>query len=223
MAFGTLTIKPLGGGGRTSRLWEANLSWFLTASEVERVAARPATRPLGLMALVLALVASGSAASAEPLDKGVIFSVSRIDLTVRGAITPRCQLNGGGDIDFGELTANRSVEAPFALDCNVPFDIGVQSMRGGLAHETMPQGQGPFAGILPYDVRLSFPILRPSPSIVEASFNSSEATGRRFVSSGDGISGGAGKIALRTHAPAGAGLLAGRYAETLMLTVTPRM
>lgn len=200
------------------------MGWFLTASEVERVSARPAVKVGGLMALVLAAIASASAASAEPkMDKGIEVSTSRIDLTVRGGITPRCQLSGGGDVDFGELAGNRTATASFGLDCNVPFDVGVQSARGGLAHSTMPQGQGPFAGTLPYELHLSFPTLRPARSTIQASFNSAEVMSRRNVSSGDGISGGAGKIEFRTQAPSGAGLLAGRYSETLMLTVTPRM
>ncbi|KQR53306.1 hypothetical protein ASF81_11980 [Brevundimonas sp. Leaf168] len=172
----------------------------------------------GVVALIVSAVASPTLAKpvADNLDVGKTLNV-----TVTGRIVPRCEIQGGGDIDFGELTGGERATALFGLDCNVPFDLGVTSARGGLAHATKPQGEGPFSGVLPYDVTLTVPTLRPEPRTVRASFSSVDHTG--VLSSGDGIAAGGGKIEFRTRQPAGAGLLAGQYSETLTVTVTPRV
>lgn len=144
-----------------------------------------------------------------------------LNVAVEGRIVPRCEIQGGGDIDFGELSGGEQATALFGLDCNVPFDLGVTSARGGLAHATKPQGEGPFAGVLPYDLTLTVPTLRPEPHVIRTNFSSIDHTG--VLSSGDGIAAGGGKIEFRTRQPAGAGLLAGQYSETLTVTVTPRV
>jgi hypothetical protein len=144
-----------------------------------------------------------------------------LNVTVTGRIAPRCEIHGGGDIDFGELTGGERAVAPLGLDCNVPFDLAVSSARGGLAHATKPQGEGPFSGVLPYDMTLTIPTLRPTPRTVRRSFSSVERSGS--LSSGDGIAAGGGMIEFRMRRPMGAGLLAGQYTETLTVTVTPRV
>ncbi|MEE2849169.1 MAG: hypothetical protein VX561_04830 [Pseudomonadota bacterium] len=171
----------------------------------------------GAVALVVIGIASPALAKpvADNLDVGRTLSVM-----VMGQIKPRCQIEGGANIDFGELNGGERAVALFDLDCNVPFDIGVVSTRGGLAHVTKPQGEGPYAGVLPYDVLLTVPTRAPQPSILRAAFTS-QGGGR--ASSGDGIAVGGGKIEFRTHRPSGAGLLAGEYTETLTVTVSPRV
>ena len=176
----------------------------------------------GALATV-ALAALGAApAFAHGPDKSVALGRS-LDVGVTGRIASRCMLSGGGDIDLGELRGGEGAQAAFGLDCNVPFDIDVRSARGGLAHVTKPGGEGPFAGLLEYDLRLVVPTVRPAPATVEGRFTSRELLARRTLSSGDGISAGGGMIEFQTRRPEGAGLLAGRYTETVTLTVTPRM
>jgi len=171
----------------------------------------------GAVALIVTAIASPALAKpvADNLDVGRTLNV-----TVMGQITPRCAIQGGGDIDFGELSGGERASGLFGLDCNVPFNIEIKSANGGLTHVSQPQGEGPFSGILPYDVRLTVPTLRPSSAVVQTSFSSLQRTG--VLNSGDGISDGAGKIEIETRRPAGAGLLAGKYSETLTLTITPR-
>lgn len=159
-------------------------------------------------------------AAAKPSTNSIEMGRT-LNVAVTGRIPARCEISGGGDIDFGELTGGESATALFGLDCNVPFDLGVTSARGGLAHVSKPQGEGPFSGVLPYDVLLTVPTLRPEPRLVRGAFNSQDHIG--VISSGDGISAGGGKIEFRTRQPAGAGLLAGQYTETLTVTVTPRV
>jgi hypothetical protein len=148
---------------------------------------------------------------------------TRLNLGLSGNIASRCLLSGGGDIRFGELRGGEAARAAFGLDCNVPFTIDIRSAKGGLAHTTLPGGQGPFAGTLEYDMRLVIPTVSPQPVTVEGRFTSRELMGRRSVSSGDGISAGNGLIEFQMRQPEGAGLLAGDYNETVTLTITPRM
>ena len=180
--------------------------------------ARRLSAVLGTASLVAGL---GAAPALAKPNAGNIDIGKTLNVTVTGRIAPRCEIHGGGDIDFGELTGGERAVASLGLDCNVPFDLNVSSARGGLAHVTKPQGEGPFAGVLPYDVTLTIPTLRPTPRTVQRSFSSLDRSG--VLSSGDGIAAGGGVIEFRTRQPTGAGLLAGQYMETLIVTVTPRV
>ncbi len=179
----------------------------------------------GLLAIPFAWMVcfSASASAAVPIDASTQQLSNSVSLAVSGTISSHCQLSGGGSVELGRLSGDEHFVAPFGLDCNVPFDIGVRSQRGGLVNSRQPLGEGPFSGTLLYDVRVSFPVLRPERTLVEASFNSMEITAGGVLSSGEGISAGGGAIELRTIAPSGAGLLAGRYTETLSLVLVPRI
>ncbi len=177
-----------------------------------------------VVAMTAALIALPAAAESSTVPADIRASMGdRLDVKLTGRIEARCLMSGGGAIDFGELRGGEGAKANFGLDCNVPFDIDIRSARGGLAHATLPQGQGPFAGLLLYDLRMTVPTLRPTPDEVEGRYTSSELIGARKLSSGDGIGAGGGTLEFQMRPPAGAGLLAGGYQETLTLTVTPRM
>ena len=168
--------------------------------------------------------ASGAAAEDVRLTPEMRTDLSeRIDIKLTGRIDPRCQMSGGGEVKFGELRGGEGASALFGLDCNVPFDIDMRSSYGGLSHMTQPMGEGPFSGLLEYDVRLSLPTLRPTPAMVQGSYSSRQLMAKRTLSSGDGIAAGGGSLEFRMRRPEGVGLLAGAYRETLTLTVTPRM
>jgi len=171
---------------------------------------------------VLALAAPS--ARAEPNARTVGDVGVQLDVALNGHIVQRCEIRGGESIDLGELRGGLTAAADFGLDCNVPFDIQVVSTRGGLAHASQPLGEGPYSGTLPYDLNVTVPTLYPEREvIVRASFLSSNMIGRAVLSSGDGIASGRGSLELRTREPAGAGLLAGRYTETLTMTIIPRV
>ncbi len=184
-----------------------------------------AGRALALvLALGLAGAASAAAAEGIPLTPEIRAGLSdRIDVKLKGRIDARCQMSGGGELNFGQLRGGEGASAAFGLDCNVPFDIDMHSTYGGLSHATQPLGEGPYSGLLEYDVRLTVPTLLPTPATVQASYSSRQLIAKRTLSSGDGISAGGGSLEFRMRNPEGAGLLAGRYRETLTLTVTPRM
>lgn len=200
------------------------VGWFLTPSQVKCAAVRPMARVGGLMALATLVGASNVVAG--PTDKARGLEVGeRLELALEGRIVERCEIQGGGNVDLGELSGGREMSASFGLDCNLPFQIDLRSERGGLAHVNQPLGEGPFAGTLVYDLKVAVPTLRPRGErvLVEADFSSMELTSVRSVSSGEGISSGRGEVLLRTRAPTGAGLLAGQYMETLTMTIAPKV
>lgn len=168
-----------------------------------------------------ALLLAAGPASAQ--SKAVVATFSKLDVALTGHINDRCELAGGGDINFGELNAPKTAAADLFLNCNVPFDLGLQSSNGGLAHATLPTGQGPYAGNLGYTVNIRVPLLNPHPSTLHGSFNSAELKSRRTLTSGDAIAAGGAHLEFQTQAPVGAGLLAGEYSETFTVTLTARL
>lgn len=168
-----------------------------------------------------ALLATAVPASAQ--SKALIVTFSKLDVALTGHIQDRCELAGGGAINFGELTGHQTVATTLSLNCNVPFDLGLQSTYGGLSHATMPMGQGPYAGNLAYLVNIRVPTLSPQPAVLQGSFNSAELKSRRTLSSGDAIAAGGASLEFQTQSPTGAGLLAGEYSETFTVTLTARL
>lgn len=160
---------------------------------------------------------------ANAQSKAVIATFSKLDVALTGHINDRCELAGGRDIHFGELTGQETVAADLYLNCNVPFDLGLQSRNGGLAHTSLPTGQGPYAGNLGYTVNVLVPVLNPTPATLQANFNSAELKSRRTLSSGEAIAAGGARLEFHTQTPTGAGLLAGEYSEVFTVTLTARL
>lgn len=200
------------------------MSRFRNASGIVD-AMKPIARLVG-MSVAAAVGIAASAAAAEPPDLRRGYEVgARLEVALEGRIVERCEIVGGGDVDLGELTGGKEMSTSFGLDCNLPFQIDLRSERGGLAHAVQPQGEGPYAGVLAYDLKVAVPTLQPRGErvVVEGDFSSMELIGVRSISSGEGISAGRGDILLKTRTPPGAGLLAGRYQETLTMTIVPRV
>ena len=193
------------------------MGWFLTPSQVKCAAARPMARLCAVFGGIV-VVAGAGAVHADALE-----STSGFDVAVTGRIVSDCRLSGGGSIDFGELTGNEVVTADFGLRCNVPFDISFESARGGLAHVTKPRGEGPFAGMLAYTLNVAVPTRSPQNGMMSAAYASADLTARKTLSSGEAIAAGGGRLQIRTQRPQGAGLLAGEYAETINVTLQPRV
>lgn len=208
-----------------SALTKRTLLSIQAACSEGRMASRHAGRKV-CAAIVAASAIFGTAAAAEsgPALSAIRTDLSNsIDLKLTGSIPARCFIAGGREIDFGYVRGGEVARAHFGLDCNLPFDVAVQSLRGGLAHDTSPQGEGPFAGLLGYDLTLTIPTLRPLPEMVRGQYTSRELRGSRTLSSGDAIGAGGGTLEFRMHQPEGAGLLAGQYSETLTLVISPAM
>lgn len=171
-------------------------------------------------ALALLLMGSLGAASAHA---ETMIGVKSIDMLVHGTIAQHCAMGGIGDMKFGDLTRpdlQASVAVQFS--CNVPFRVKVQAANGGLTNTAFPHGQGPYAGSLPYTIGFAIPVLKPAEWMVDRSFNSRELTGGRTFDSAGGIATRGMKLDVALGRPSGdAGLLAGDYSETIVITVTP--
>ncbi len=174
---------------------------------------------------LLALAAAAAIVVPFTASAGVLDSetAAKLDVELTGQVSPKCEITGGGGIDFNELIAEGAASSQLDLGCNVPFDLRLQSGNGALTHVSSPQGEGPFAGALPYTLELTAPTLSPHPSVLHGAFTSQQLRGGVTLSSGDAIASGPARIEVRTAAPGGAGLLAGAYAERFTVMVIPRI
>lgn len=177
-------------------------------------------------AAIAAIIALGVATAANAngtVDRNLDgVSGKQLTLSLSGRVAPDCRLAGGGDINLGELRGGLEVDASLGLACNVPFDLVIRSNKGGLANLEMPGGQGPYAGTLPYTLAVSVPVMTPQTRTISADFTSDQLRGGRSVSSGDGVAFQGAQLHIATSQTTGAGLLAGRYAETIDITLQPR-
>lgn len=146
-----------------------------------------------------------------------------VDLLLVGNISARCSIGGGRNLDLGELSSQKQAVARFDLGCNLPFQLNFRSAFGGMAHVTQPGGEGPYEGLLPYNLGVTIPALSPDPLQLQSEFTSSQMVAGAVLDSGEAIARGGGEIRLRTQLPAGKSLLAGRYADSITITITPRV
>ncbi|MAM57749.1 MAG: hypothetical protein CMN25_10480 [Salinicola sp.] len=160
---------------------------------------------------------------ASPAAADEIDNARSVNIAVDGTITQRCAMGSIPDIDFGDLSrGGLSARARVALDCNVPFTMAISGSGGALTHTAMPLGQGPYSGALPYALGISMAVRHPSIEIVNRVFESHELRGGGSFSSNGGIATDGMTLSIELGAPSGeAGLLAGSYAETITITVSP--
>jgi len=158
-----------------------------------------------------------------PIGSDVFESTSGFDVLVQADIPARCELGEGTEHNFGELRGNLSLHTSVGIKCNVPFDLKISAAFGGLAHNVMPNGQGPFSGRLAYALAVEVPIIDPAPRTISKTYQSQELLGGATLSSDQGIADGRAQLKFRTGQPEGAGLLAGEYSETINLVLVPRM
>lgn len=180
---------------------------------------RRAALACGLASLAVFFAGGASAEGpTSPTD-----GTDRLTVEVAGHITPRCGMGSIADRHLGEITGGgMSLRTELALDCNVPFALTFASANGGLAHRTLPLGQGPYSGRLGYQMQVDLPVRLPAQQTVTTSFNSDQMRAGAVVSSLNGISDGPARIRMNFETAAGAGLLAGRYSETVTITLAPR-
>ena len=171
-----------------------------------------------LLAGLLAAVCFASPAAADEIDNS-----RAVQIAVDGTISQRCAMGSIPNIDFGDLNrGNLSVRARVALDCNVPFTMVISGSTGGLTHTTMPLGQGPYSGAVPYALGISMAVRHPSVETVNRVFDSRELRSGGSLSSNGGIATDGMMLSIELGTPSGeAGLLAGNYAETITITVSP--
>jgi len=171
----------------------------------------------------LLLVAATAMAVATPAYAGGIENVRSLDIAVSGSIRQHCAMGSVPDMDFGNLQRRGlGVQAQVAFDCNVPFTMTIKGAHGALTHTTMPNGQGPYGGALPYSLSVEMPVRLPATQVVSKSFDSRQIQAGGVISSNGGIATDGMRLAVELGHPSGeAGLLAGEYAETITITVSP--
>jgi len=180
----------------------------------------PGVKPFGAIALLaLSLVATCANASDESSRAGD----AAVDLVLFGNIPSKCSVGGNGTIDLGELSGRQQATVRFDVGCNVPFEMIFRSTSGGIAHVKQPQGEGPYAGMLPYRLGVDVPALSPLPTKLHADFTSNQMLAGAVLNSGDAIAAGGGEISLQTDTAPGRDLLAGQYADEITIVIHPRV
>lgn len=175
--------------------------------------------PLLRIALLAAAALVPAAAHADEID-----NVRSLTLAVSGRVSEYCALGDIADMHFGDITRpNLRAATRVPLNCNVPFDMTIKAARGGLTHEALPTGQGPYSGTLPYTIDIAMPVRKPQRALVGRSFESRDLLGGRTISSEGGIAIDGMALTVALGRPSGeAGLLAGKYGETIEITIAPR-
>ncbi|KLE32329.1 hypothetical protein [Aurantiacibacter luteus] len=160
---------------------------------------------------------------ASPAAADEIENARTVQIAVDGTISQRCAMGNVPNIDFGELNrGGQTMRARVALDCNVPFTMKISGSTGALTHTSMPLGQGPYSGALPYALGIAMAVRHPSLETVNRVFDSRSLRGGGSFSSNGGIATDGMTLSIELGTPSGeAGLLAGHYAETITITVSP--
>ena len=160
---------------------------------------------------------------AAPVSAGEIRDVQSLNLVVAGSIPEHCALGSIPDLDFGNLERRGlHIETRVDFDCNLPFTMLITGANGALTHTTMPSGQGPYAGALPYELGITMPLRQPAARIVSQSFASRQLIAGGTISSNGAIATDGITLSVQLGRSTGeAGLLAGEYSETITITVSP--
>lgn len=163
-----------------------------------------------------------AAVFAVPAKADEIKNVRSVDIAVSGAIRQQCAMGSIANMDFGNLERRGlGIEIPVAFNCNLPFTMTIEGARGALTHTTMPNGQGPFGGKLPYQLAIKMPVRYPAQQTISRTFTSQQLLGGGVISSNGGIATDGMILAVELGQPSGeAGLLAGEYSETITITVS---
>jgi len=161
--------------------------------------------------------------TAGPATAADLENVRTLEIGVRGSVAERCAMGSVGNVDFGDLNRpGLNAVTQVQLSCNIPFNMSIRAQHGGLSNARLPNGQGPYAGTLPYTIGVEMPIRRPGAAVVSRSFQSRELAAGRTISSEGGIAVDGMALSLSLGRPSGeAGLLAGDYSETIEITITP--
>lgn len=146
-----------------------------------------------------------------------------VSISVQGRVERQCGIGPGGLIDLGHLTGRRvEASARFDLYCNTPFDLRIVAERGALEHARTPEGSGPYAGRIAYDLDLTIPLRTASGAgELHANFRGRELAGEgRTLRSGAGVAAAGGRIEVSMRAGAETHL-AGDYQEAVLIRISP--
>jgi hypothetical protein len=177
-----------------------------------------------MSAAAVALAGAAACLLATDARAAEIDGLRSMDVRVFGRLDEHCSVGKIDDADFGDLaTVGKRRASRVALDCNMPITVTITATNGALAHERYPGGQGPFAGSVPYSLGVELPVRHPTPATLHEQYEGADLIGAgQSFNTGDGIAVDGMRLEVALHQPASdAGLLAGSYAETIEITVTP--
>lgn len=159
---------------------------------------------------------------ASPAFADQLDPAKSIEVTVHGRVSEHCAMGQINNMAFGDLTRPGLTAATrVRFSCNVPFDMTIQAAHGGLANLQYPQGQGPYSGVLPFNLDIAIPVRKPTPSFVGRRFSSQQLMGGATLSSSGGIATEDLLLSIELGtASREAGLLAGQYSEVITVTVS---
>lgn len=172
-------------------------------------------------ALPLVLLCQTNGASAQ--DDALTAEGASLNIILNGQIPSDCGVGGGGVIALGEMTGSEQVSTPFDLTCNVPFELVFTSASGGMVHEDKPLGEGPYKGTVPYQLDVTVAGKSPRPVELTGRFDSASMIAGTTLSSGEAIAAARGQIVLQNKLREGDELLAGRYKDSIRITINPRV
>ena len=136
----------------------------------------------------LLLVVAAACAAALPAHAEDIDALKKVQISVTGTIRPHCAMGSVGSIDFGDLRRpGLGSRRQVAFDCNVPFTMKIEGQSGALAHTTLPGGQGPYAGAVPYAIAVEMPVRHPAKRVLSRTFDSRQLRSGGVISSNGGI------------------------------------
>lgn len=169
------------------------------------------------------MMAAAAAIGAQPAAAEDITNAKSIDMTVQGHVTQRCTMGSDVMSDLGNLDRSGiAVSAQLQLDCNVPFVMSIRAQNGAIQHRELPQGQGGYAGSLPYNLNVELPIRRPDRELISRIFEGRTLVGGQAISSAGGIALDGLLLRLDVGSASNqAGLLAGDYGEVIEITIAP--
>lgn len=177
--------------------------------------------PARLYSVIAATCASfffGTAALAEDSIK----NVRGIEVEVSGSVRESCAVGMISDIDFRDLERpGHFRQANVRFDCNVPFSMTITGSTGALSHASMPRGQGPYVGSVPYEVSVQMPLRFPSARTLTRTFESQQLLSGGVINSQGGIAVDGMILSVEVATLPPHTLLAGNYSETITITVNP--
>lgn len=170
--------------------------------------------------VMLSLFLIAATASAMP---EISRSDDSLSISIQGEIVRECSIGDlASSIDFGDIRAAGQKAINFTVRCNTPFSYRATSENGGLQHSSGPSAPKGFLAVVPYRVAIYIPT--DGTTINDACDSTAIKVGSvtcAFTDSGRGASlnyDGLSNLTL-TWSPA-ATPLAGRYSDSLTLTVT---
>lgn len=173
---------------------------------------------IGFASLALFSAIVSCPAAAETVEPAKSLS-----LDVQGHIAQRCSIGSAIGTNLGELSGARfAVASQMALDCNVPFNMSVRAINGAIANAVTPEGQGGYAGSLPYRLAIELPVRLPERELITREFDGRALVGGQSISSAGGIALDGLRLKLDVAGLSNnRQLLAGYYQEVIEITIAP--